>query len=116
MMMFSFFKGLAASVDNTGGVVRMAGIVLLTALLFGLWFVCVSIDLNHNDFCVAVIALLPIFAVGNTAFYHRILHFDHLICYYPDGIYFEPAMGSEKRLASRDAIASAGSPFLVIYD
>jgi hypothetical protein len=82
MLHFSLFEGLAASVDNAGGFVLMVGVVANTALFLGLWLVSVCINLNHNDVGMAVIALFPIFTVGNTAFNHRILHIDHLIFYY----------------------------------
>jgi hypothetical protein len=74
MMMFSFFERLAASVNDSGSGVRMSGIVFLAAFLLRLRPLCMGIDLNHDDFCNTIVALLPVLTVSNTAFYHWIHH------------------------------------------
>lgn len=81
--MFSFRKRLTTGVRDARGRILMAGIVGCAVLRLRLRPIRMLVHFNHNDLRTAIIALLPIFAVGNAAFHQWIFHVHHLTLVYP---------------------------------
>ena len=74
------------------------------------------IDLNHNRSCTTVVALRPIFAIGNCTF--DIRHNDHPLNNLPvvKGSYaYFSLLDSTRNIACDHRSGSAGSPHLIIH-